>query len=111
VSKKKNNYFWLVTAIIVGGIAILLIGPLWNPFMLGMGMGMMGFGWGSMFLVPLAFLVLIALGIYYLVTEFMGTNKLASSQNQRPLEILEERYAKGEITREQYLEMKEELAY
>jgi len=110
VSEKKTDYLWFVIAITVGGIAILLIGSTWNPFMLGMGMGMMGFGWGFMFLIPLAFLVLMVLGAYYLVTEFTRTNRSASSQNQRPTEILKERYAKGEITREQYLKMKRELA-
>ena len=104
---KKTDNVWLVIAIIVGGIAILPIGSPWNPFMLGM--GMMGFGWGPMFLIPLAFLVLIVFGSYYLVTELIRTNRSASSQNRRPSEILKERYAKGEITRERYLEMKEEL--
>lgn len=108
MSKKKTDYLWLVIIIIAGGIAILLIGSPWNPFMVGM--GMMGFGWGFMFLIPLAFLVLMVLGAYYLVTEFTRTNRSASRQNQRPLGILKERYAKGEITREQYLKMKEELA-
>jgi putative membrane protein len=109
VSKKKTDYLWLVIAIIVEGIAILLIGLLWNPFMLGMGMGMMGFGWGFMLLIPLTFLVLIVLGAYYLLTEFTRPNRSASNPNPRPFEILKERYAKGEITREQYLDMKEEL--
>jgi putative membrane protein len=109
VSNKKADYLWFVIAIAVAGIAILLAGSPWNPFMFGMGMGMMGFGWGSMFLIPLGFLVLIGLGVYCFVTEFARTNRSASSQNQRPLEILRERYAKGDITREQYLEMKEEL--
>jgi putative membrane protein len=107
---KKTDNLWLVLAIIVGGMAILLIGSPWNPLILGMGMGMMGFGWGSMFLIPLAFLVLIVFGAYYLVTELTRTNRSASSQNRRPSEILKERYAKGELTRERYLEMKEEPA-
>jgi len=70
-------------------------------------MGMMGYGWGFMWLVPLVFLVLIALGVYYLVTAYGRTGRPASSR--RALEILRERYARGEITREEYLKMKEEL--
>ncbi len=105
MSGKTTDYLSLVIAITVGGIAILLIGSPWNP----LGMGMMGFGWGFMFLIPLTFLALIMLGAYYLVTELTRTERSGSSQNQRPLEMLKERYANGEITREQYLKMKEEL--
>jgi len=69
-------------------------------------MGMMGYGWSFMFLIPLAFLALIALGAYYLAT---GTGWRASRRDRRALEILKERYARGEITREEYLRMREEL--
>jgi putative membrane protein len=105
--EKKRDLIWLIVVLVVliGILSVSMWMP-WGGYMSGM-MGMMGFGWGSMFLIPLAFLVLIVLGAYYLVTEFPRTNKSAYHQNQRPLEILKERYAKGEITREQYLEMKE----
>jgi len=69
---------------------------------------MMGYGWGLMFLIPLAFLALIALGAYYLATGFARTGRWVSS-DRRALEILKERYARGEITREEYLKMREEL--
>ena len=59
MSKRETDYLWLVITIVVAGIAILLAGSPWNPFMFGMGMGMMGFGWGSMFLIPLGLLVLM----------------------------------------------------
>jgi putative membrane protein len=71
--------------------------------------GMMGFGWGFMFLIPLAFLVLIVLGAYYLITGFTRTGRFSSGDGKRAFEILKERYARGEITREEYLKMKEEL--
>ncbi len=60
-------------------------------------------------LIPLAFLVLLALGVYYLIKEFTRTGRSVPSHGERALEILKERYARGEITREQYLRMKEEL--
>jgi len=72
-------------------------------------MGMMGYGSGFMFLIPIAFLALIALGVYYLVTTFTRTGRSASSRGERALEILKERYARGEATREEYLKMREEL--
>jgi putative membrane protein len=105
----EKDYFQLIIAIVVIGLAILLIGLAWNPLMLGMGMGMMGFGWGSMFLIPLAFLVLIAVGAYYLIIELTRSSKSTTNKRIKPLVILNERYAKGEITREQYVKMKGEL--
>ncbi|MBE0517223.1 MAG: SHOCT domain-containing protein [Methanophagales archaeon] len=74
-------------------------------FMHGMG-GMMGYGGWFMPLIPLAFLVLLVLGVYYLFKELTRTEP---SRGERALELLKERYAKGEITREEYVKMKEEL--
>ena len=68
--------------------------------------GYEGYGWGFMPLIPLAFLVLLVLGVYYLLKELTRTEP---SQGERALELLKERYARGEITREEYLKMKEEL--
>ena len=76
----------------------------------------MWFGWGFMMWVPIC-LVLIALAIYYVVTSSSRRKSCSSySHNQqlqyasgRAIEILKERYAKGEITKEQFLQMREEL--
>jgi uncharacterized membrane protein len=70
---------------------------------------MMGFGWGLMFSTPLTFLVLIVLGAYYLITEFTKTSRSSSGHSERALEILKERYTKGEIIRGATMKMKEEL--
>ncbi len=77
-------------------------------YMMGMG-GMMGFGWGYMFLVPLAFLALIGLGAYYLITELTGTSKTTINQGRNAIEILRKRYVKGEITKDQYNEMRRDI--
>ena len=66
-----------------------------------------GVGWGFMFagmLILFVFIVLLIVGVYFLLThqEHMG-------ENERALSILNERYAKGELTEKQYLEMKEHL--
>ena len=59
-------------------------------------------------LIGLIVLVLIGYAIYYGVTNpYRKTSK--SRPKNRHLEILKERYAKGEITREQYLRMIYEL--
>jgi len=76
----------------------------------------MWFGWGFMMWGPI-FLVLIAVIIYYVGTSSSRRESSSvHSHNQqtqyysgRAVEILKERYAKGEITREQFIQMKEEL--
>ncbi len=55
-----------------------------------------GMGWG-MWIIPVLFVVLII---------FLTRNNNVQSQNETPLGILKKRYAKGEITKEQYEEMK-----
>jgi len=76
--------------------------------MLGM-MGMMGYSWGFTPLIGILFLVLIVLGAYYLITALAWQPRSESKDSGRALEILKERYARGEISREQYLKVKEEL--
>jgi putative membrane protein len=76
----------------------------------------MWFGWGFMFLGPLC-LVLFAVAIYYVITSISHRGCCSThTQVQQPgtystraVEILKERYAKGEITKEQYLQMKDDL--
>ena len=71
------------------------------------GFGGMGWGWIGLGMVHmLLFWVLVILGIVVLV------RWLASGppeERQRPLEILKARYAKGEITKEQFEQMKRDI--
>ncbi len=70
---------------------------------------MMGFGgWWGMLFVPIL-IALIAYAIYYLVTRSSRTGRSSRYRSGGALEILRERYAKGEITREQFLIMRKEL--
>jgi putative membrane protein len=72
-----------------------------------MGPGMMG-GYGSMFLVPIFFIVLLGLIIWVVVAALQKTNSSTENSTRvsdEPLEILKRRYAQGEIDREEY-EMK-----
>jgi len=55
-----------------------------------------GMGWGMWF-IPLLIISLII---------FLYKNNNSSTQKETPMEILKKRYAKGEITKEQYEEMK-----
>jgi putative membrane protein len=72
---------------------------------------LMWFGWGFFF-IPLC-LIFGAIAIYY----FIVTSRNSCSSHYTPRynstsrarAILDERYARGEITREEFLEMKKEL--
>lgn len=59
-----------------------------------------GMGWGMWF-IPL----LIILIVYLLFK-----NNSQSKNQETPLEILKRRYAKGEITKEEYEQMKSDLS-
>ena len=62
-----------------------------------------GMGWGMWF-IPL----LIILVIYFLLKNDSQTKSRQNSES--PMEILRKRYAKGEITKEQFEEVKKELS-
>lgn len=70
------------------------------------GWGRMGPGFGGMFMWILLF-VAIGLIAYFLVR----TSKEGNIRGPRetPLELLKKRYARGEITKEKFEEMKEDL--
>jgi putative membrane protein len=102
-------------------LALLLIGLFFVLPMLGMGMmisrGMMGgwgawgcptgVGWGFMFagmLILFLFIALLIVGAYFLLA-----HREHAGDNEKALSILNERYAKGELTEKQYVEMKEHL--
>jgi putative membrane protein len=70
------------------------------------GRGLISFGLGLAFLIGLAAIVLMAVGAYLL---FSGSKTQIIRGKAKAIEILNERYAKGEITREDYIRMKEDL--
>jgi putative membrane protein len=81
----------------------------WN-----MGPGMMGewgMGWfGSLFMV--VFWILILVGLVFLIRwliQSTGRDKTTGSGGNRALEILKERYAKGEIDKDEFDSKKKDL--
>ncbi len=73
-----------------------------------MGYGMMGYG-----LIGLLFNLLILVGIVVLIVWAVRRFTAGSdsgSRGQSPREIVQARYARGEITREQYQEMLKDLS-
>jgi putative membrane protein len=111
-----SGKIWIILILFVAAILllpVLLMGsPMWIIPGQMMGSGMMryraiGFGGGFIILFLRAVLVgLVVLGLYYLLTGHYGPHKESTSE---ALEILKQRYARGEITEDQFKKMKENL--
>jgi putative membrane protein len=69
--------------------------------------GMAGYGMGGMFMGILFIIVVIV--VIYLVIRMLSRNLSESGGGETPLDILKKRYAKGEISKEEFDRMKDEL--
>jgi putative membrane protein len=70
-----------------------------------------GWGWGGgllMALVCIVFVGLVIWGIAMLIRH-TGDHSTTPTPKQTPLDIAKERYAKGEITKEQFEQIKKDL--
>lgn len=65
--------------------------------------GFFGMGWMMILWWALIIFGLIALG------KWLFASRTPNSNNETPLEIIKRRYAKGEITREEYEKLKNDL--
>jgi len=117
-----RNSGWIAVLVII--LIIVFAGPfmfmggMMGPGMMGSGMmGWNGYGYGYglnwigaliRVLLFIVFLGLIVFGVYYLISGGRPTTSGPATLG-RSLEILKERYAKGEITKEEYGRMKQEL--
>lgn len=109
----------LKTALIIGGviIAILIILPMVLGLVSGwqgggwgmMGPGMMG-GWGWMWFMPVLWLLFLGLIIWAIVAAVRGTGAPTGSSENSSLEILRKRYARGEISKEEFEEKKKDVS-
>ena len=107
----------IILILLVAIVVIIVVGAFSMVGMMGWydGHGMMGGGmmnWGGLgygWWMPLggaSFLTILIVGLYLL---FSAYHKPERSSGSGPIEILKERYAKGEITEEQYKKMKKEV--
>ena len=71
-----------------------------------MGWDMFGYGYGGL-LMWLLLIVLVVVVVYFIFRQ--QTVGRSSTTNETPLEILKKRYARGEISKEEYDRMKNDL--
>lgn len=73
---------------------------------------MMGFGWFGLILL-LLFWIIVIVGAFWLIKSIfpgdLQKKESADLSHMSPREILDHRYARGELTRENYLAMIEDL--
>lgn len=67
---------------------------------------MMGFGMGFGWIISL---ILIAVGIWFVIRLNQNQNNKGDSLDQDPLEIVKNRYARGEISKAEFERMKKDL--
>ena len=78
--------------------------------------GALGFGYGGGFLMPfimIALWVLLMIGVVYifrLMTSSSELNSLKAVTEVSPVEVLKVRYARGELSKEEYERMKMDIS-
>jgi putative membrane protein len=99
--------------LLVGGIGMAGAGMMGVGMMGGMGLGLALMGGLLMLGVPVLFVV----GLVWLAVSLgrgsgspLQTSGPAGISQQAPLDVLKLRYARGEITKEQFDEMRQQLA-
>jgi len=70
--------------------------------------GMPMMGWGG-WIIMLVFWILVIAGIVVLARRLTSRQGPNESPSKSPIDILKERYARGEIDREQFEQMKRDL--
>lgn len=93
----KDSTLWITIALLM--VVIVLFGG-------GMIGGMMGFGMGFGAIIMVLFWGAI---IWLVISLINAGTKKSEETPESALAILKKRYARGEITKEQYLEIEKEL--
>lgn len=69
-----------------------------------------GCGWGFGMIWFVVFWGLVLFGLVFLVRYLARGNRPVGPQGEQPLEILKRRYARGEISREEFEEKKRDMS-
>jgi len=99
----KNSALWIPIALLAGVILLFLGGG-----MRGFGTGYMGYGVMMGFGAIMMILFWGAI-IWFVISLINAGTKKPEETPESALTILKKRYAKGEITKEQYIEMGKDL--
>lgn len=85
---------------------------MWDGPFSGMMGGWSGWAWPFMGIIPLLFLALVIAAVVLLVRYATGAGgNTAPTERRSPgLDALAERYARGEINRDEYLQKKSDIA-
>ena len=102
----KKIYLFIILALMP--LISMCSGP-YGPMRDGYGgmMGGYGYGYRGMF-IGILFLILAGVAIYFIVQSVRSKNGVGQA-NESHIDILKKRYAKGEITKEDFDRMKNEL--
>jgi len=104
----KKIYLFAVLTLVP--LLTMCTGPYGHMGGYGPGYGMMGgygYGYGGMFM-GILFLIVLGVAIYFIVRNVRSRN-VEEQGRETPIDILKKRYAKGEITKEDFDRMKNEL--
>jgi putative membrane protein len=123
--KWKAIFVWAILVLLVIVVVLGLMRGWGSAGWNRMGPGMMG-NWGFgpfawlgiiwMWLIPIGFIILVVAAVVWLMRGLSseGTGRISPNSNAEsspsPREILQTRYARGEITRDQYLQMLDDLS-
>ena len=105
--ESKNNFGWLLIIILIAIVFFVGFGLMGSSGSYGsFGPWMMG----PWMIFPFMFLIGIGFFIYFMINGGpMGCMNHSHNETENPLAILKNRYAKGEITKKEYEDMRKEL--
>lgn len=109
---RRNPVAWLGIALVVALALMALLGVLTMSSYTGYGMMGGYWGWGLLMMGAPAVFLIVILVIALGGLEDRGARPVVGypSQDGMALRVLEDRYARGELTREQYIQMRADLA-
>ncbi len=106
ITMKTKLFFFFLLLAIISFFSGCTQGSLNGP-MTGWG-HMMGYGYGGMFMW-LILIIIAGVIIYFALERSRRSGNSTDASGESPMEILKKRYAKGEITKEEFDRIKKDL--